>query len=129
MREGLQSVLIAIKTTAAKDTSADSDHWVSENPLWGHCAVAALVIQDYFGGKLCRLDLSSVPHLSHLHSHYVNVLPNGTLCDATREQFTTPLPTDLPSEGRSRERLLANPDTASRYLMLKARMVQIKETI
>lgn len=129
MPDELQSFLTAIKTAAAKDTSADPDHWTPDNPLWGHCAVAALIIQDYFGGELRRIYLTSVPHLSHLRSHYINILPDGTVCDATSEQFSTPLPADLPYEHRNRERLLANADTAARYLVLKTKVKQILDTI
>jgi len=105
-----------------RSTSQDSDNWTSHNPLWGHCAVIALVAQDYFGGTLVRCSLSSVPELAYMRSHYWNQLPSGEEIDFTRKQFNkTQL---IPSVGeiRDREYVLSFPDTKKRYEILSERI-------
>ena len=111
-----------VKEVCARDTSADPELWSAENPLWGHCAVVSLVAQDLFGGTLVRQSLENVPGLEHLRSHYSNRLPDGTEVDFTLEQFAGMLRTGLPKEERTRERVLAHPDTRERYELLKTRL-------
>ncbi len=104
-----------------RDTSADPEHWSAENPLWGHCAVVALLAQDQFGGTLVRWYLEGVAGLEHVRSHYSNILPDGTEFDFTAEQFQGKLPKDLPAEERTREQVLSYPDTQRRYELLRDR--------
>ncbi|MCX6824052.1 MAG: hypothetical protein NT085_02905 [candidate division SR1 bacterium] len=49
-----------------------------KNSSLGQCAVTALVIQDYVGGKLL---------FCFHNNHYWNRLPNGEIVDLTKEQF------------------------------------------
>jgi hypothetical protein len=122
METDLTKLTLIIKQVAAVDTSADPERWIPQNPLWGHCAVTSLIVQDYFGGTLWRIDLSSIPELSYLRSHYLNVLDTGELVDLTCEQFSTPLPESLPFEERSRDSILSHTDTERRYQLLKERL-------
>jgi hypothetical protein len=108
-----------IKTIAQPDTSADPSGWSEVNPLWGHCAVVALLAQDYFGGELVRGDLSNHPKYSHLRSHYWNRLPDGQEIDFTAEQYPDLAFTELDSEVRDRARVIEYPDTEKRYQLLK----------
>ena len=95
------------------DTAAgDGEGWSHENPTLGHCAIASLLIQDEFGGDLMRVENEGV-------SHYYNVLPDGTEVDLTREQFSVWNPS--PASPRSRDYVLSNESTASRYSVLNAR--------
>lgn len=104
-----------------RDTSADSEHWSEENPMWGHCAVVSLLAQEQFGGTLLRQSLENVDELEYLRSHYSNKLPDDLEVDFTLEQFQGRLPKDLPKEERLRERVLSYPDTQKRYELLKSR--------
>lgn len=104
-----------------RDTSADPEHWSAENPMWGHCAVVALLAQDQFGGTLIRQSLKNITGLEYLHSHYSNRLVNDTEVDFTLEQFSGKLPTSLPREERDRDRVLSHPDTQRRYTLLRGR--------
>jgi hypothetical protein len=110
-----------LKIIAAADTSADPAGWTTDNPLWGHCAVAALLAQDYFGGELVRGDLANHPKYAYLRSHYWNRLPDGQDIDFTSSQYTDLSCTELTSEVRDRNRMLAYPDTKKRYELLKER--------
>lgn len=111
----------AIKKTCARDTSANPEFWSAENPMWGHCAVVALIAQDLFGGALVRQSLEKVAGLEYLRFHYSNKLADGTNIDFTLEQFQGKLPANLPKEERTRERVLSYPNTQKRYKLLKDR--------
>src|SRR5262245_61020363 len=39
---------------ATRVTSASPDGWTKKNPLWGHCAVVAAIVQKMHGGELLR---------------------------------------------------------------------------
>ncbi len=76
--EGLET---AFRRSWGKDTCypGSRDLWNEKNPALGHCAVTALIIQDYFGGELVRC--------LH-HHHYRNRLPDWKEVDFTKEQFS-----------------------------------------
>ncbi|MBL8031720.1 MAG: hypothetical protein JNK33_05360 [Candidatus Doudnabacteria bacterium] len=116
--EQFQSIVMNI---SAIDTSADPEHWSTDNQLWGHCAVVSLLAQDLYGGELVRHSLEQVQGYEYLRSHYTNQLPDGREFDFTALQFSTGLPENLPREVRPRERVLAHPDTRRRYELLKSR--------
>lgn len=109
-----------LRSVASKETSADPDGWTPENPLWGHCAVASLLAQDYFGGELMRGALDGHPKYAHLRSHFWNSLPEGEF-DFTAEQYPDLKFSSLSKELRDRERILNHPDTQRRYTLLKTR--------
>ena len=111
-----------LRTICARDTSADPGGWTPENPLWGHCAVVALLAQDMFGGKLIRVDLTHVPKFAHMRSHYLNDLGSGQGEDFTAAQFGPQyLPHELKSETRERSYVLSYPETMERYQLLALR--------
>lgn len=107
-------------TICARETSADPEHWMEDNPLWGHCAVVALLAQDVFGGVLMRASLTHIPEFAHMRSHYWNSLPHGVF-DFTASQFGGRYPTEMKPETKSRECVLAYPETSLRYKLLAQR--------
>ena len=84
--------------------------WSIDNPSLGQCAITALVVNDFLGGKIMRCMCDGI-------SHYYNIV-NGELIDLTKEQFNGLVPEYEHGEERTREYLLSNEDTKSRYLML-----------
>lgn len=48
----------------------------------GQCYVTALIVQDFYGGKILRFKTSKMKE-----SHYWNVLPDGTGIDLTSDQY------------------------------------------
>lgn len=110
-----------ILQVCAKDTSADPATWSPRNPLAGHCAVVALLAQEYFGGVIVRLSLTGVPELAAQRVHFINRFSSGLDRDFTLTQFSSRLPSSLPREIKSREQLLGNVETAKRYHKFKAR--------
>ncbi|MFH1065935.1 MAG: hypothetical protein V1734_05515 [Nanoarchaeota archaeon] len=67
-----------------KETSSDPDNWTTENPAWGQCAVTALIVNDYFGGKLVWAN-AMMPDGKNI-SHYFNSI-DGKEMDFTLRQF------------------------------------------
>ena len=84
--------------------------WNSDNPSLGQCAITALVVNDYFGGKIMRV-------MTNSGSHYYNLIDNKVI-DLTVEQFNGEIPEYQKGEERTREYLLSNEDTKKRYLAL-----------
>ena len=85
-----------------------------DNPSSGQCVPTALIVQDVYGGNLVRGMCGDA-------SHYWNELPDGTEVDLTRQQFGgKELVRD---EYRTREYVLQDPLTRSRYILLKQKMI------
>lgn len=102
-----------IKQSCQRETSNDPNGWSDSNPTWGHCAVVSLLAQDYFGGQILRASLGNTPFATS-SSHYRN-----DIYDFTAEQFGNTV-LNLIFEPRSREYLLSNQNTATRYILLKS---------
>lgn len=98
-----------------KDTCypAWSDRWNSDMRCLGQGAVAALVLNDFLGGKIMRCE-------SEYGSHYYNLI-NNKIVDLTVSQFNS-LPDYENGEERTREYLLSNEDTKKRYKLLLGRV-------
>ena len=109
----------------AQETSADPEKWTKENPLWGHCAIVALLAQSIFGGIILRASLTHIPELAYLRSHYWNAWTSGGAIDFTASQFGEHYPAGLRYELRSRDYLLSNADTANRYAILVGRFAEV----
>ena len=90
------------------------NNWSKDNPSQGQCAITSLIVNDLYGGKIMRCMTSS-------GSHYYNLI-NDKIIDLTVEQFLGEIPKYESGEERTREYLLSNEDTKSRYLMLKDRL-------
>lgn len=108
-----------------KDTSYDSNGWSPTNPLWGHSAVVALLVQELYGGEIVRAPLSDFEDFKSLKSHYWNILPDGTELDLTKEQFGNKYPNGLIPKGKSRESLLSHEPTAKRYKLIASRLAKL----
>ncbi len=110
---------VALFSSWSKETSSDPGGWKPDNPAWGQCAVTALVAQDFFGGDILRASLEDVPGFSHMRSHYWNRLLNREY-DFSQSQFPPDAYKAVPQgETRTREYLLSNAETKTRYELLK----------
>lgn len=101
-----------LKKSWSKETCSPSlrDMWDEFNPSLGQCAISALIVKDYFGGKIMRCMTST-------GSHYYNLIDNN-IVDLTASQFIDEVPNYSESSERTRLYLLGNSDTKSRYLEL-----------
>lgn len=86
------------------------DNWNNDIPSLGQCAITALIVNDFFGGKIMRCMTSS-------GSHYYNLI-NDEIIDLTVNQFFGILPLYDSGEERTKEYLLSNDNTKERYLLL-----------
>lgn len=115
--ETLHSVLMC---SWDKDTlrPQDRDKWNEYVPSLNQCCVTALVVQDYFGGKLLRCDMTNGDH------HYFNRLPSGKEVDLSKEQFLyiDDKPLYNTKATRSRSKILSYNITRQRYEILKRRV-------
>ena len=89
------------------------DKWNSDIKCLGQGAVAALVLNDFLGGKIMRCE-------SEFGSHYYNLI-NDQIIDLTVSQFNI-LPNYETGIERTREYLLSNEDTKKRYKILLERV-------
>lgn len=99
------------------ETTAAPGQWDPVNPAKGQCAVTALVVQDYLGGRLLRSVM-----VENQTSHYWNELPYGRDIDWTIQQFENH--TVQTSFTRERSYLFSHPDTVARYEILKTRVAE-----
>lgn len=108
-----------------KDTCYSPDSWSPSNPLSGHSAVVALLAQELYGGEIVCPSSSDALEFKNLKSHYWNILPDGTEIDFTKEQFGSKYPDKLTIRGKSREYLLSDKSTSTRYKLLSARLAML----
>lgn len=96
----------------------DSTYWGFDEPdnrSRGQCLVTAMVVQDYYGGKLIRGNCGIEPH-------YWNELPDGTEVDLTRQQFGGK---EVIRDGvRPRKQFERNKNVFPRYEILRDRVHQ-----
>lgn len=121
---------IAIPKACAQDTAAgDGKGWTPDNPTWGHCAVVALWVQNFYGGLLARVDLAGTPFAgqrSHYYNDTSNPLVGESAQDYTAVQFGGTInPFDLPSELRSRDYVISGGDTRARYARFGLRLLPL----
>ena len=83
------------------------EEWSSENPSLGQCAITAMVVHDFFEGKIMRCMTST-------GSHYYNII-DDKIVDLTVEQFNGEIPDYEHGEERTFRYLFDNPDTRKRY--------------
>lgn len=120
------------KMRASRETSAGQELWTKENPLFGHCAVAAVLAQDFLGGKITsRFFPAEWAERFQNRSHYWNVLASGENIDLSREQFPPEFPWDDFVNGKigeprgeddKRSYILGNDATRQRYGILSDRV-------
>lgn len=107
----------------AAETAWDPKTWTPDNPTSGHCAIAALVAQDLFGGDLMCTTMYGIDEC-----HWWNRFPDGSQVDFTDAQFPGGYPEPLRPETRTRAYALSYPDTLRRYELLRARVAaKLKE--
>lgn len=108
-----------LKKVSTQETSFNPSGWTENNPLWGHCAIAALLAQDYFGGEIMKGSLKGNDKYKYLKSHFWNRLPEGREVDFTKDQYTDLEFKDLYGENEEREKVLAYKGTTERYITLR----------
>ena len=112
----------AVNKAWMAETSSDPDNWTRENPAWGQCAVTAVVVNDYRGGRIIWSE-ALLPDGRKI-SHYFNIIKNGSEVDFTRSQFPegTVIPAGVDkTKGfpTTRDYVLSDEMTKKRYQILR----------
>ena len=90
------------------------DDWNNENKCFGMCAITSLIINDYFGGDICKIHVDGI-------SHYFNLIEDKII-DLTSSQFNHEI--DYKNyQIINRQKILTN-DTENRYNILKTRLIK-----
>ena len=55
------------------------NNWNENNKFLGMCAITALIVNDYFGGDICKMYVNGI-------SHYFNLI-DDKIVDLTSKQF------------------------------------------
>src|SRR5712692_10545570 len=122
----IQPYIESLRQCWTAETSYDPAEWSPENPARGQCVASSLVLQDYLGGDIRR---ARTTFQGRRESHFYNVLEDGKVFDATREQYPDNVRLEeaaVTLEGFTsvRDLLLNNTDNARKYGLLKA-LVQV----
>lgn len=89
------------------------NNWNENNKCYGMCAITSLIINDYFGGDICKIHVDGI-------SHYFNLI-EGKIIDLTSSQFKC----DIDYKNYQiidREKIL-DEDTKHRYNILKTKLM------
>ncbi len=89
------------------------DDWNGNNKCLSMCTITALIINDYFGGDICKIHVNGI-------SHYFNLIENKII-DLTSNQFNSEI--DYKNY-QIIDRLILTDETKKRYEILKARLVK-----
>lgn len=103
--EQLEQALLKVycKQTAYPKCASD---WSEQNPCLGQCAITALLVKHYFGGKVFK---------HNVENHYFNVI-DGKVVDVTKSQFNYKLDH---ANSRPKNPSLFKASTLKRYKLLK----------
>jgi uracil-DNA glycosylase superfamily protein len=109
----LEKILINIysKETCYPDCK---EQWNIDNKTLGHCAIVSLLINDYFGGNICKIKINGI-------SHYFNII-NDKIIDFTSDQFKVDKIDYSNYVIKTRDEVLNNEDTNERYQLLKLKV-------
>jgi len=100
----------------SKETSYNPEKWTPENPTKDHCAIASLLFNKIWGGKILNASLAGTPY-AESHSHYINQTLSRRI-DLTAPQFTQGYPEGLVFEEKTKEYLMGNENTLKRFTLL-----------
>ena len=89
------------------------NEWNDNNKCFGMCAITSLVVNDYFSGDICKIQVDGI-------SHYFNLIEDKII-DLTSRQFNQKI--DYKDyQIIDREKILTD-DTKHRYNVVKERLV------
>ena len=102
-----------IKEALLECYSKVQNEWNDNNKCFGMCAITSLVVDDYFSGDICKIQVDGI-------SHYFNLIEDKII-DLTSGQFNHKI--DYKDyQIIDREKILTD-DTKHRYNVLKERLV------
>lgn len=111
--ENIQNLLL---TCYSKDLCYPKaqKNWNENNKSFGMCAITSLIINDYFGGSICKIKVDGI-------SHYFNLIENNII-DLTKTQFNHQI--EYKDYQIIDREIILNSDTKNRYNILKTRLIK-----
>ncbi len=91
------------------------ENWNEENKSLGMCAITSLIVQDYFGGDICKIYIDKI-------SHYYNLIEDK-IVDLTKDQFSYEIDYSH-YEIIDRDKILTE-HTKYRYKELKKKVIEV----
>lgn len=92
------------------------DEWNENNKCFGMCAITSLIVNDYFGGEICKIYVNEI-------SHYFNLI-DKKIIDLTSKQFENKIDYSDYKIVKREDVLMEN--TEQRYNLLKQRLEDLK---
>ena len=89
------------------------NNWNDNNKCFGMCAITSLIINDYFGGDICKIHVDGI-------SHYFNLIEDKII-DLTASQFNHEI--DYKDYQIIDRKNILIEDTKNRYNILKIRLM------
>lgn len=89
------------------------NEWNDNNKCFGMCAITSLIINNYFGGNICKIYVEGI-------SHYYNLIEDKII-DLTSSQFNCDI--DYKNYQIVDSKKILTDDTKRRYNVLKERLV------
>ena len=93
-----------------------ASNWSNNNKYYGMCAITSLIVNDYFGGEICKIYVDGI-------SHYFNLIDNKII-DLTSKQFNHTI--NYSNYKIVKRTDILTSDTISRYNLLKTRLEEYK---
>lgn len=90
------------------------DEWNANNKCSGMCTITSLIINDYFGGDICKVYIDEI-------SHYYNLIENKII-DLTSSQFNHEI--DYKDYQIVDRQKILTINTKNRYNILKTRLIK-----
>ena len=88
------------------------DDWNDKNKCFGMCAITTLIVNDYFGGEICKIYVDGI-------SHYFNII-DDKIIDLTSSQFNHEI--DYKDYQIIDRQNMLNDGTKNRYNILKLKL-------
>lgn len=111
MTLSFDKLIYFLKLNYNEKTCYSKVKWDITNPSLGHCAVASLIIQDYFSGKIAKIKVDGI-------SHYFNII-DTKIVDVTKDQFKGLEVSYTNYIIKDRNELLCDTETFQRYTEYK----------
>lgn len=90
------------------------DNWSENNKCFGMCAITSLIINDYFGGDICKIHVNGISHYFNLvEEKIIDLTSNQFICEIDYKDYQI----------IDRFKILTD-DTKNRYNILKAKLIK-----
>lgn len=88
------------------------ENWTKKNKCLGMCAITTLIVNDYFGGEICKIHVDGISHYFNLvTSKIIDLISSQFECDINYNDYRI-----------VDRKTILNDDTEKRYNLLKGKV-------